>query len=125
MIKERLEVLFEGLNWTDRENEDEEEEIAGSLLWIILSALRGPDDDNSCLKFRTTLRLRMAVATKFFNLDGINDEPLPDKPQPNETCVDFRYRVHNEIKMSFPDSQEHFLSHYLNACWVYWKVLNS
>ena len=108
-IKERLDGLFHGLTWSGGQ---------GEVLWSIISALRGPDDNNTILKNRTTWRIRQAIAPDFFDILGYE---LPDKPLKNESSYEFLDRVRAEFLKEFPCAQEHFLVHYVYACWAYWK----
>lgn len=90
----------------------------GKSAWALVSALRGPDDENPNLKRRTTNRLRAAIAPEFFNVSALDRVPL-DRPEAGEFEGQFKDRVVNQIRIEFPDAQGHFLFHYADACWVY------
>jgi len=109
LLRERINGLFEGLNWNDGD---------GQFVWDLLSALRGPDNADEELKWRTTKRLRSALAPQFF---GDHAFPLPDKPEEKEFFSSFETRVSNEIYQQHLTAQRHFVNHYARACWAYWK----
>jgi hypothetical protein len=120
-IRDRFSTLFVGVSW----GEDFIERLpaSGSDIWAFVSALRGPDSEDTALKNRTTWRIRSALAPEFF-ISGSSGTPLPpDKPGPTETDRnDFCYRLKDDLKKEFPQAQLHFLQHYAEACWSYWKI---
>lgn len=94
-----------------------------TLLWPLVSAMRGPDSSDEQLKKRTTRRIRNAVAPNYFDYPETTEEP--DKPFPHETIFNFCPRIASELQGEFPSAQEHFLGHYAWACWVYWELKNN
>jgi hypothetical protein len=112
-LRHKLQNLFAGTSWIDW--------TGGEDLWFLLSALRGPDsqdntqDDN--LKIRTTWRLRDAIAPKFFiHSPERQNRPLPDKPDTGEDRFIFQRRIRAMLQQEFPESQDHFIRHYADAC---------
>ena len=60
-LKEQLDALFKGKNWSE---EDPDHPSDGNALWCLISALRGPDDGSDILKQRTSLRIRRALSQR-------------------------------------------------------------
>lgn len=124
-LKEQLDALFKGKNWSE---EDPDHPLDGNALWCLISALRGPDDGNDILKQRTSLRIRRALSKDLFvdyrsyNSYDYKDIELPDKPLDGESNYSFSWRITGLLRADFPNAPSHFLSHYVYACWAYWKV---
>ena len=115
IVRKRIDGLFEGLHWRGLLGD------SGARVWDLLSALRGPDNDDDGLKLRTSWRLRMALAPEFFSgILGVSAD-LPDKPGEDEGLDAFDANLRAAIKKEYPTAQRHFLDHYVGACWVYWK----
>ena len=124
-LKEQLDALFKGKNWSE---EDPDHPSDGNALWCLISTLRGPDNMSDILKQRTSLRIRLALHKDFFvdyrsyNSYYYKDIELPDKPLDGESKYSFSWRITGLLRADFPDAPSHFLSHYVCACWAYWKV---
>lgn len=123
-IVSRLNALVKNVDWV---NHILGYDNAGYYIWIIISAMRGPDDYNSTLKERTTYRIRKAVFPKFFT--GIDTVELPDKPRKNESEYEFYDRIEDLIIKELDYNKKHtysshFLGHYAQACWVYWTQIH-
>jgi hypothetical protein len=106
-------------------------DVIGPNLWLLISALRGPDIDDKAiayaLKCRTTWRLRNAIDPDYFYFLAFSytSTAQPDKPHINESIELFSNRICNDIIKEFPEYKipAHFLKHYIEACWVYWKCV--
>ena len=115
VLQRRFRYLFGRNSW---EPTDE----TGVALWLIISSLRGPDNNDSEIKERTTQRIRKAVGGKFFDVNLLLvNTPAPDKPEEDEEEFAFTRRIMREISTAYPSAQNHFVKHYAYACWFYWK----
>lgn len=80
------------------------EPTGGSLLWRVLTGLRGPDNHDEVLKKKTTMLVRHAIGMTMSNAGGAMVSS--DNPEPGE------YNTIVDSLETFPKADFHFKSHY-------------
>jgi len=115
-------VQEKGLYMAWKERDVCEKEVR--KFWEYITAFRGPDSDNTKLKYETTAVLRWLLVPHMADVCGaisntttVNTEALKEDATAIDNAGCGRYR--EDMPVSFqeygPEAQVHFLAHYITA----------